>query len=86
MPTPIPSDTDVPEAKPVTSLREWLDHLARHGRLAVIRPNVDLRYELAAISKRLDGKQATFFPQPGGHPIAGRSSNVRCFGPHSDAA
>jgi hypothetical protein len=47
---------------------------------------VDLRYELAAISKRLDGKQATFFPQPGGHPIAGRSSNVRCFGPHSDAA
>ena len=54
----------------VTSLREWLDHLAAHDRLAVIRPGVGLRHELAAISKRLDGERATFFPKPGGHDIA----------------
>jgi len=54
----------------VTSLRDWLDHLAAHDRLAVIRPGVGLRHELAAISKRLDGERATFFPKPGGHDIA----------------
>ena len=53
----------------VTTLRDWLDHLAARQRLAVIRPGVALRHELAAISKRLDGTQATFFPRPGGHPI-----------------
>jgi len=56
-------------AGPVTRLRDWLDHLGRHDRLAVIRPGVDLRFELAAIAKRLDGVKATFFPQPGGHAI-----------------
>ncbi len=60
---------NVPAPGPVVALRDWLDHLAAHGRLAVIRPDVDLRYELAAISKRLDGRQATFFPRPGGHAI-----------------
>jgi len=53
----------------VTSLRDWLDHLAAHERLAVIRPEVALRHELAAISKRLDGERATFFPRPSGHAI-----------------
>jgi 2,5-furandicarboxylate decarboxylase 1 len=61
--------SNVPPAAPVTALRDWLDHLAWHGRLAVIRPGVDLQYELAAISKRLDGRQATFFPRPGGHTM-----------------
>jgi 2,5-furandicarboxylate decarboxylase 1 len=50
-------------------LRDWLEHLASTGRLAVTRPNVDLRFELAAIAKRLDGHQATLFPSPGGHAI-----------------
>jgi 2,5-furandicarboxylate decarboxylase 1 len=54
---------------PVTTLRDWLDHLAAHQRLAVIRPGVALRHELAAISKRLDGERATFFPRPDGHAI-----------------
>lgn len=54
---------------PITSLRDWLDHLAAHDRLAVARPGVALRHELAAISKRLDGERATFFPHPGGHAI-----------------
>lgn len=54
---------------PVTTLRDWLDHLSEHGRLAVIRPEVKLDHELAAISKRFDGEKATYFPRPGGHPI-----------------
>jgi 2,5-furandicarboxylate decarboxylase 1 len=54
---------------PVTTLRDWLDHLAEHGRLAVIRPEVGLRYELAAIANHFDGEKATFFPRPGGHAV-----------------
>ncbi len=56
-------------AAPVTSLRGWLDHLVDHGRMAVIKPGIGLRFELAAISKRFDGQKATFFPRPGGHAI-----------------
>lgn len=63
------NDTRTNVPGPVTSLRDWLDHLSEHGRLAVIKPEVKLRYELAAISKRFDGEKATFFPRPGGHPI-----------------
>jgi 2,5-furandicarboxylate decarboxylase 1 len=55
--------------QPVRTLREWLDHLAGSERLAVIRDNVALRFELAAIAKRLDGERATFFPRPGGHAV-----------------
>ena len=47
--------------QPVRSLRDWLDHLAARNRLAVIKPNVDLRFELAAFAKRLDGQRATLF-------------------------
>jgi 2,5-furandicarboxylate decarboxylase 1 len=54
---------------PFTSLRDWLDHLASTERLAIARPGVDLRFALAAIVKRLDGRQATFFPRPGGHAM-----------------
>ena len=53
----------------VTTLRDWLDHLAAHDRLAVVRQGVKLRHELAAISKRLDGERATFFPHPDGHAM-----------------
>lgn len=60
---------NAPMPMPVTTLRGWLDNLAAHDRLAVARPGVDLRHELAAISKRLDGHKATFFPAPGGHAI-----------------
>jgi 2,5-furandicarboxylate decarboxylase 1 len=54
---------------PITTLRGWLDDLAARDRLAIIRPNVDLRYELAAISKWFDGRKATFFPSPAGHSM-----------------
>lgn len=51
------------------SLRGWLRHLAATQRLAVIRENVSLVHELAAIAKKLDGRQATLFPRPGGHAV-----------------
>ncbi len=57
------------KARPVTSLREWLDRLSETGRLAAIRPGVTLKFELAAIAKRLDGTAATIFPSPDGHPV-----------------
>ncbi len=55
--------------RPVTSLRGWLDHLAARDRLAVIKPEVSLTFELAAIAKRFDGTKATLFPRPGGHAV-----------------
>ena len=55
--------------QPVRTLRDWLDHLAARGRLVVLKPNIGLKFELAAYAKRLDGLRATVFPQPGGHPI-----------------
>lgn len=51
------------------NMRDWLAHLAATDRLAVIRDNVSLEFELAAIAKRLDAERATFFPRPGGHAI-----------------
>ncbi|MEW5881936.1 MAG: UbiD family decarboxylase [Pseudomonadota bacterium] len=55
--------------RPFTSLRAWLRHLAASERLAVARSGVRLKHQLAAIAKRLDGKQAVLFPQPGGHAM-----------------
>jgi 2,5-furandicarboxylate decarboxylase 1 len=55
--------------QPVRGLRDWLDHLAARDRLSIVKPNVDLRFELAAYAKRLDGRRATLFPKPGGHRV-----------------
>jgi 2,5-furandicarboxylate decarboxylase 1 len=55
--------------QPITSLRDWLDHLAAHDRLALISSGIGLNFELAAIAKRLDGERATFFPKPDGHAM-----------------
>lgn len=49
-----------------TDLRRWLAHLSDTGRLAVIREGVKLEHQLAAIAKRLDGRQAVYFPGPAG--------------------
>ena len=51
------------------SLRGWLRHLAATGRLAVAREGVSLEFELAAIAKKLDGRQAVLFPKPGGFAV-----------------
>ncbi|MBN8966636.1 MAG: UbiD family decarboxylase, partial [Rhizobiales bacterium] len=55
--------------QPILSLRDWLDHLAKQGRLAVLPPYIGLKFDLAAYAKRLDGQRATLFPRPGGHSI-----------------
>ena len=62
-----PPGSNAPQ--PITTLRGWLDHLAAHDRLAVIRPETSLKFELAAIAKRFDGYKATLFPRPGGHAM-----------------
>ena len=54
---------------PFTSLRDWLRHLAATDRLTTLKPGVALKHELAAIAKRLDGRQAALFPEPDGHAI-----------------
>ena len=64
-----PTLSPAAERKTITDLRQWLDILAGSGRLAVARPGVKLRFELAAIAKTLDGRQATLFPHPDGHPV-----------------
>jgi 2,5-furandicarboxylate decarboxylase 1 len=64
--------------QPVRTLRDWLDHLAARDRLAIVKPNADLRFEVAAYAKRLDGLRATLFPRPGGHTmpvVSGLTSN-----------
>lgn len=58
-----------PSRRPVTGLREWLDHLAARNRLAVARPGAGLQFEVAAIAKRLDGTKATLFPNPDQHRV-----------------
>ena len=52
-----------------TELREWLAHLEQSKRLARTRPGIPLRHSLAAVSKRCDGKQATWFARPGNHDM-----------------
>ena len=48
------------------SLREWLDHLQRTDRLAVAKPGLSLRHEIAGVANRMDGRKATLFPKAGG--------------------
>jgi len=66
-PTATRTGANAPRA--ITTLRDWLDHLAARDRLAVIKPELALRFELAAIAKRFDGVKATLFPRPGGHAM-----------------
>ena len=67
-PGPDPAAGSAPAcgARPVPTLRDWLARLDSSGRLARARPGIPLRFTLAALAKRLDGRQATFFPEPGG--------------------
>ena len=50
-------------------LRDWLYQLDSTNRLAVIKPGALLKFELAGIANRLDGRQASYFPKPSGHNI-----------------
>ena len=64
-----PSTTSTSQGAPFTDLRRWLAHLSDSGRVAIIREDTPLQHTLAAIAKRLDGKQAAYFPKPGGHAV-----------------
>jgi 2,5-furandicarboxylate decarboxylase 1 len=52
-----------------STLRGWLDRLQQTGRLAVATPGVDLRFGVAGVANRLDGRSASIFPAPSGHPV-----------------
>jgi 2,5-furandicarboxylate decarboxylase 1 len=55
------------EAPPGAGLRGWLEHLRRTGRLFQARPGMELRFGVAGLAARLDGRGAVLFPRPGGH-------------------
>ena len=45
-------------------LRMWLTRLQSSDRLAIARPGLDLRFELAGLANRVDGQRALLAPQP----------------------
>jgi len=47
------------------TLRAWLLRLRSEGQLAVVTRPVDPRFELAAVTRRLDGRRAVWFARPG---------------------
>lgn len=49
-------------------LRDWLRRLEATDRLAVARPGIALKFELAGLANRLDGNRALVVPAPKGHP------------------
>ncbi|MCM3568460.1 UbiD family decarboxylase [Neobacillus mesonae] len=51
------------------SLRSWLGKLKKEEQLAVIDKNVSLEYEIAAFTKKLDGKKAAYFSNVEGYHI-----------------
>lgn len=63
MPDSIPPPLSTPVA---LSLREWLDRLASRGQLAIARDGLALKHQIAAVAKKLDGRQASVFPRPDG--------------------
>lgn len=54
---------------PGGELRTWLDRLQATGRLALTDPGIALRFGVAGVANRLDGRQAALFPRPGGHQV-----------------
>src|SRR3981189_682328 len=64
-----PTVSSAANRKPVTDLRAWLDVLAASDRLAGARPGVNLRFELAALAKKLGGEQGTVFSRRDGHAV-----------------
>lgn len=59
----------VPNLPVGATLRGWLDHLRRTGRLTLSSPGMDLVHGVAGLANRLEGTSATVFPHPGGHPV-----------------
>lgn len=53
-----------PTSTGALSLRNWLDRLAGRNQVAVSQDGLALKHQIAAVAKKLDGRQATFFPKP----------------------
>jgi len=53
-----------PPSTGALSLRDWLGRLSSRNAVAVTRDGLALKHEIAAVAKKLDGRQATFFPRP----------------------
>jgi 2,5-furandicarboxylate decarboxylase 1 len=67
MPDPAPENLASPPLSRPLTLRTWLNHLGATHRLAQVSQRVELKHELAAIAKRLDGEKAVIFTDAGGH-------------------
>ncbi|MCF6776814.1 UbiD family decarboxylase [Thiotrichales bacterium 19X7-9] len=50
-------------------LRQWLDYLDNKSLLKVMKPGIDLRYELIGVLEKVEGKYACLFPKPSNHPV-----------------
>ncbi len=57
--------------------RGWLAHLERTGRLRRVSRRVSLRYEVAALSQKADGRTALVFERTDGAPMP-VAANVAC--------
>ncbi|GAB6179833.1 UbiD family decarboxylase [Desulfotomaculum defluvii] len=55
--------------KLAASLRDWLAFLESEGKLKTISKEVNLKFEMPALIKKLDGKSAVKFKQPKGYDI-----------------
>ncbi|MFM0609748.1 UbiD family decarboxylase [Paraburkholderia sediminicola] len=57
----------------VNNLRDWLDFLYSTGRLVCLQEGIALEYDVLRYIEQFEGRQACFFPRPGGHdvPIVG---------------
>lgn len=53
----------------IDSLRDWLVHLDNKGKIKTVSKEVDLRFELPAVIKKLDGEAAVKFTNPKGYNI-----------------
>ncbi len=54
---------------PCRDLRQWLRYLEAGNKLAVARPELSLRHEIAAVAKVLEREKTVLFPAPDNHPI-----------------
>ncbi|MAF50291.1 MAG: UbiD family decarboxylase [Rhodospirillales bacterium] len=54
---------------PCRDLREWLRYLEAMDKLAVARPELSLRHEIAAVAKVLEQERTVLFPAPDNHSI-----------------
>ncbi len=58
-------------------LKAWLAHLEESGRLERVAHSVSLRYELAALSQKADGRAALLFEKTDGAPMP-VVANIAC--------